>query len=229
MSVNIARILYRICSGPAWKLLLIVAVLAFAVCFLIKGKKKRIPIVICVVSVLLYFASQGLSHGMNQLIMLQSGQEPVRISRDAPGFSEKTMFSLRIYQPWIYESLHYTLENDGTLIVQYFNTELGREKLSDEKMKKIRKVFSPKKVYSMDVGIENDRTDGTRRYIVLYDADGNEIEIGGYELEGGDNFNRYFYELYDLVQDDYTKQWSDKLDECKRDGTTYGERYLKQN
>ncbi len=93
-------------------------------------------------------------------------------------------------------------------------------------MEEIRKVFSPEKVYSVDVGNENDRTDGTSRYIVLYDSDENEITIGGYELDGGDHFNRYFDKLYELAQDGYTKQWSEKIDECIRDGVTFGERYL---
>ena len=78
----------------------------------------------------------------------------------------------------------------------------------------------------MNIGKEDDRTDGTSRYIVLYDSDENQIEIGGYELKGGDHFNSYFDKLYELVQDDFTKQWSDKVDECIRDDTTYGERYL---
>ncbi len=147
-------------------------------------------------------------------------------SEDIPECSDNTMFTLRVYEPWIYESLHYTLQNDGTLIVLYYSTELGRETLSEEKMEEIRKVFSPEKVYSMDIGREDDRTDGTSRYIILYDSDENEITIGGYELEGGDHFNRYFDKLYELIQDDYTKQWSDKIDECIRDGVTFGERYL---
>ncbi len=145
---------------------------------------------------------------------------------DIPEFSDNTMFTLRVYEPWIYESLHYTLQNDGTLIVLYYSTELGRETLPEERMEEIRKVFSPEKVYSMDIGREDDRTDGTSRYIILYDSDENEITIGGYELEGGDHFNRYFDKLYELVQDDYTKQWSEKIDECIRDGVTFGERYL---
>jgi hypothetical protein len=147
---------------------------------------------------------------------------------DVNEFSENTMFTLRVYEPWIYESLHYTLQTDGTLIVLYYNTELGREQLSDERMEEIRKVFSPEKVYSMNVGRENDRTDGTSRYIILYDSEENEISIGGYELEGGDHFNRYFDKLYALLEDDYTKQWSDKIDECISDGVTYGDRYLKE-
>ena len=85
---------------------------------------------------------------------------------------------------------------------------------------------TPEEVYSMDIGKEADRTDGTQRYIILYDSDENEIKVGGYELEGGDNFDRYFHLLYQMLEDDYTKQWSDKLDECMRDNTTYGERYL---
>lgn len=147
-------------------------------------------------------------------------------SEDTPEFSENTMFTLRVYEPWIYESLHYTLQSDGTLIVLYYNTELGREKLSDEKMEEIKKVFSPEKVYSMDIGKEDDMTDGTRRYIILYDHDENEIEIGGYELKGGDGFNRYFEKLYELVQDDYTKQFTDMMDECNRDNIQFKDRYL---
>lgn len=108
----------------------------------------------------------------------------------------------------------------------YYNTELGREKLSDEKMEEIKKVFSPEKVYSMDIGKEDDMTDGTRRYIILYDHDENEIEIGGYELKGGDGFNRYFEKLYELVQDDYTKQFTDMMDECNRDNIQFKDRYL---
>ncbi len=155
--------------------------------------------------------------------------EPDEAEQDGlPEFSEDTMFTLRVYEPWIYESLHYTLQNDGTLIVLYFSTELGRETLSDEKMEEIRKVFSPEKVYSMDIGREDDRTDGTSRYIILYDSEGNEISIGGYELKGGDHFNKYFDKLYELVQDDYTKQWTDKMDECRRDDVTFGERYLNE-
>ncbi|MBP5555353.1 MAG: hypothetical protein J6X94_10860 [Lachnospiraceae bacterium] len=159
---------------------------------------------------------------------LVSVEESDLDSEDIPEFSDNTMFTLRVYEPWIYESLHYTLQNDGTLIVLYYSTELGRETLSEEKMEEIRKVFSPEKVYSMDIGREDDRTDGTSRYIILYDSDENEISIGGYELEGGDHFNRYFDKLYELVQDDYTKQWSDKVDECIRDGVTFGDRYLKE-
>ena len=148
------------------------------------------------------------------------------VKENLPEFSENTMFTLRIYEPWFYESLHYTLQNDGTLIVLYYDTELGREKLSDEKMEEIRNFFSPEEVYTMDVGKEADRTDGTQRYIILYDSDENEIKIGGYELEGGDDFDGYFHILYQMLEDDYTKQWSDKLDECMQDSTTYGERYL---
>ncbi len=238
MSVNTARMLNRIFSSPAWKLLLIIAVLAFIGCFIFKGKKRRIPVIACIASVCLFLITGVISSSANNVIVHQAGTDPEKIggntrglfsaliNGDTPGFSEDTMFSLRIYQPWFYESLHYTLQTDGTLIVQYYDTELGREKLSDEKMEEIRKVFSPEKVYSMNVGREDDRTDGTSRYIILYDHDGNEIEIGGYELKGGDHFNRYFYKLYALLEDDYTKQWSDKLDECMRDCVTYGERYL---
>ena len=146
-----------------------------------------------------------------------------------PQFSEETMFTLKVSEPWIYESLGYTLKSDGTLIVLYRGNELGREQLSEERMSKIRKLFSPAKVYRMNVGKEDERTDGTSRYIILYDADGEEISIGGYELRGGDGFNRYFDKLYALCEDDYTKQFSDLLRECAGEGTTYQEKYLDGN
>ena len=240
MSVNSARIFIRIFSNPAWKFLRILGVIAFIACFIIKGKKRKIPVVVCSVSFCLYIVTVAVTGTANHLIEQQAGSEEEKISdaddddhesarrgkKDIPQFSENTMFTLRIYEPWIYESLHYTVQNDGTLIVLYYSTELGREKLSDEKMKEIRKVFSPEKVYTMDIGKEDDMTDGVQRYIILYDSEDNEIQIGGYELKGGDHFNRYFDRLYELVQDDYTKQWSDKLDECIRDNTTFAERYL---
>ena len=148
--------------------------------------------------------------------------------KKAPEFSDEIMFSLRIYQPWIYESLHYTLLCDGTLIVQYYETELGRETISDERMDEIKKKFSAEKVYNMNVGKEADFTDGTRRYIVLYDSDGNEIEIGGYEVSSR-KFQSLFYDLYALCEDDYTKQFSDLLLECMREGVTYREKYMNNN
>ena len=146
--------------------------------------------------------------------------------KDIPQFSDEIMFTLKRREPWIYESLEFTLMCDGTLLVQYRGKELGREQLSDERMKEINKVFNPKKVYTMNVGREDDMTDGTSRYIYLYDAEGNQIEIGGYELKGGDNFNRYFEKLYTLCEDDYTKQYSDLLLECMSEGVTYQDKYL---
>ena len=226
MSVNTAGTLNGIFSNPAWKLLLVPAVLALVACFIVKGRKKVVPVVLCIISVCLYIVTVAISGIAENLIAHQGGTDPEKITTGTPVFSEDTMFSLRIYEPWFYESLHFTLESDGTLIVQYYDTELGREQLSDERMEEIRKVFSPEKVYSMDVGREDNMTDGIRRYIILYDHEGNEIEIGGYELIGGDNFNSYFNKLYSLLEDDYTKQWSDKIEECERDCVTYGERYL---
>lgn len=41
-------------------------------------------------------------------------------------------------------------------------------------------------------------------------------------------WQRKFDKLYALMQDDFTKQWSDMIDECIRDGVTYGDRYLKE-
>ena len=45
-------------------------------------------------------------------------------------------------------------------------------------------------------------------------------------MVGGDDFNGYFNTLYRMLEDDYTKQFSDKLDECAREGVTYGDKYL---
>ena len=226
MSVNTAETLNGIFSNPAWKLLLFPAGLALVACFIVKGRKKVGPVVLCIISVCLYIVTVAISGIAENLIAHQGGTDPEKITDRMPVFSEDTMFSLRIYEPWFYESLHFTLESDGTLIVQYYDTELGREQLSDERMEEIREIFSPEKVYSMDVGREDNRTDGISRYIILYDYEGNEIEIGGYELIGGDHFNRYFNKIYALLEDDYTKQWSDKIEECERDCVTYGERYL---
>lgn len=79
MSVNTARMLNRMFSHPAWKLLLVAGLLAFIACFVIKGRKKRIPIVICILSVLLYLVTAGICGSANDLISRQAGQEPVRI------------------------------------------------------------------------------------------------------------------------------------------------------
>ena len=149
--------------------------------------------------------------------------------KEVPEFSDDTMFTLRISQPWYFESLHYTLKSDGTLIVLYYDLELGRETLSNERMNKIKKVFSPEKVYNMNIGKENERTEGDSKYIILYDSNGNEIKIGGYELEGGDHFSSYFDKLYRLCEDDYTKKFSDKLFECAGEQTTFYEKYLNSN
>ncbi|MCR5251882.1 MAG: hypothetical protein K6E50_14880 [Lachnospiraceae bacterium] len=153
------------------------------------------------------------------------GRGPL-LSDETPQFSDETMFTLRISEPWFYESLHYTLKSDGTLIVLYYNDELGREQLSEERMEEIRKVFSPEKVYNMDIGKEDEMSDGVSRYIILYDKDGIEMDIGGYELRGGDNFNRYFQKLYDLMEDDYTEQFAEKLRECAAECVTYREKYM---
>ncbi len=178
MSVNTARMLNRIFSSPAWKLLLVAGALAFAACFIVKGRKKVIPIVLCIISVCLYIVTAAISGSAEDLIAHQGGTDPEKITTGKPVFSENTMFSLRIYEPWFYEYLHFTLESDGTLIVQYYDTELGRKQLSDERMEEIRKVFSPEKVNSMDVGRENDMTDGVSRYIILYDHNGNCYQAG---------------------------------------------------
>lgn len=150
--------------------------------------------------------------------------------KEMPEFSDDTMFTLKRREPWIYESLEFTLKFDGTLLVQYRGQELGREQLPDERMAEINKVFNQRKVYTMDVGKENENmTDGVSRYIILYGSDGSEFQIGGYELKGGAGFNKYFEKLYALCEDDYTKQYSDLLLECMSEGVTYQDKYLSGN
>ena len=80
MSVNTAITLNRIFSNPAWKLLLVAGLLAFIACFIIKGKKRAIPVIICIVSVFLYIVTAGISGSANNLISQQAGQEPVKKS-----------------------------------------------------------------------------------------------------------------------------------------------------
>ncbi|SEQ62990.1 hypothetical protein SAMN02910369_02158 [Lachnospiraceae bacterium NE2001] len=80
MSVNTARMLNSIFSNPAWKLLLVMGLLAFIACFFIKGKKRAIPIVVCIVSLCLYLVTAGISGMANHLISQQAGQESEKIS-----------------------------------------------------------------------------------------------------------------------------------------------------
>ncbi len=80
MSVNTARMLNGIFSNPAWKLLLVVGLLAFIACFIIKGKKRVIPIIICIVSLCLYLVTAGIKGSANDLISRQAGTDPVKIS-----------------------------------------------------------------------------------------------------------------------------------------------------
>ena len=78
MSVNTARMLNSIFSAPAWKLLLVVGLLALIACFIIKGKKRAVPVVICIVSVCLYIVTAGIRGYAGHLISGQAGQEPVK-------------------------------------------------------------------------------------------------------------------------------------------------------
>ena len=78
MSVNTARMLNSTFSNPAWKLLLVMGLLAFIACFFIKGKKRAIPIVVCIVALCLYLVTAGISGMANHLISQQAGQESER-------------------------------------------------------------------------------------------------------------------------------------------------------
>ena len=89
MSVNTARMLNSIFSNPAWKLLLVMGLLAFIACFFIKGKKRAIPIVVCIVSLCLYLVTAGISGMANHLISQQAGQESEKISDMNAQESEK--------------------------------------------------------------------------------------------------------------------------------------------
>ena len=89
MSVNTAIMLNSIFSNPAWKLLLVMGLLAFIACFFIKGKKRAIPIVVCIVSLCLYLVTAGISGMANHLISQQAGQESEKISDMNTQESEK--------------------------------------------------------------------------------------------------------------------------------------------
>ena len=80
MSVNSAITLYSIFSNPAWKLVIVAGFLAFIACFIIKGKKRAIPIVICVLSLCIYLVTAGISGSADHMISQQAGQEPIKIS-----------------------------------------------------------------------------------------------------------------------------------------------------
>ena len=80
MSVNTARMLNIIFSSPAWKLLLVLGIPALIACFFIKGKKRTIPVIICIVSVCLYIVTAGLRGYADHLISQQAGQDPLKIS-----------------------------------------------------------------------------------------------------------------------------------------------------
>ena len=89
MSVNTARMLNSTFSNPAWKLLLVMGLLAFIACFFIKGKKRAIPIVVCIVSLCIYLVTAGISGRANHLISQQAGQESEKISDMKAQESEK--------------------------------------------------------------------------------------------------------------------------------------------
>lgn len=89
MSVNTARMLNSTFSNPAWKLLLVMGLLAFIACFFIKGKKRAIPIVVCIVLLCLYLVTAGISGMANHLISQQAGQESEKISDMNTQESEK--------------------------------------------------------------------------------------------------------------------------------------------
>lgn len=79
MSKNTATMLNRILSNPAWKLLLVMGILAFIACFFIKGKKRAIPIVISVLSLCLFIVSAVISRSAENLIMHQAGTDPEEV------------------------------------------------------------------------------------------------------------------------------------------------------
>ena len=80
MSINTASMLNRIFSNTAWKLLLVIGLAAFIACFFIKGKKRAIPIIVCILSLCLYLVTAVICERANHLISQQAGQEPVKIS-----------------------------------------------------------------------------------------------------------------------------------------------------
>ncbi len=70
MSVNTARMLNRIFSSHAWKLLLAAGALALVACFIVKGWKKVIPVVLCIISVCLYIVTVAISGSADNLLAI---------------------------------------------------------------------------------------------------------------------------------------------------------------
>ena len=89
MSINTARMLNRIFSNTAWKLLLVIGLAAFIACFFIKGKKRAIPIIVCILSLCLYLVTAVICGRANHLISQQAGQESEKISDMNTQESEK--------------------------------------------------------------------------------------------------------------------------------------------
>jgi hypothetical protein len=93
MSVNTAKTLNSIFSNTSWKLLLVIGLLAFIACFFIKGKKRAIPIVVCILSLCLYLVTAVISGRTNHLISQEAGQELEKISdmntQESEDFDEK--------------------------------------------------------------------------------------------------------------------------------------------
>lgn len=82
MSVNTARMLNRIFSNPGWKLLLVAGVLALVACFIVKGRKKVIPVVLCIISVCLYIVTAAISGSADNRIAHQGGTDPEKIKKE---------------------------------------------------------------------------------------------------------------------------------------------------
>ena len=90
MSVNTARMLNRIFSSHAWKLLLVAGALALVACFIVKGRKKVIPVVLCIISVCLYIVTVAISGSADNLLAHQGGTDPEKITTGTPVLGENT-------------------------------------------------------------------------------------------------------------------------------------------
>ena len=75
MSVSTAKTLNSIFSSPAWMLLPVLGLLALIACFFIRGKKKVIPIITCVLSLCLFLLTLGIKGSAGQVICQQVVQD----------------------------------------------------------------------------------------------------------------------------------------------------------
>ena len=67
------------------ELLLVAGALALVACFIVKGRKKVIPVVLCIISLCLYIVTAAISGSADNRIAHQGGTDPEKIKKEAIG------------------------------------------------------------------------------------------------------------------------------------------------